>query len=70
MTRFIEITDAEYRSRMLINVNKIIYVHQMEMGETRACIRYANSIEPWAIVSTRESYDEICEKIRMAGEQE
>ena len=62
MTKFIEVTDAEYEERMLINVNKIIYV--FPMGETNACIRYANSEEQWAIVSTTESYDEICEMIR------
>ena len=68
MIRFIEITDAEYGVRMLININMIIYV--CSKGKTNACIRYANSEEQWAIVSTRESYDEVCELIRMAGEQE
>ena len=66
MTKFIEVNDIEYGNKIFINVNKIIYVHPMR--ETRACIRYANSEEQWAIVQTAESYDEICQLIRKAGE--
>lgn len=62
MSKFIEVNDIEYKERVLINVNKIIYVCQR--GDTRALIRYANSEEPWAIIETEESYDEICERIK------
>lgn len=58
MTGFIEINDVEYRRKMLININKIIYIYPK--GETGACIRYENSV-----ISTAESYDEICEMMML-----
>ena len=65
MTKFIEVTDAEHRGKMLINVDMIIYV--CTAGNRNACIRYANSEKEWAVVSTAESYDEVGRKIRNAG---
>lgn len=47
--------------RMLINVDKIIYV--CEMGD-KACIRYSNTDEAWGIVQTAESFDEICQMLK------
>lgn len=68
MSRFIEVTDIEFKERMFINVNKIIYV--CPMGETSAYIKCAESNSAWSIISAAESYNEICEMIRRAGEQE
>lgn len=62
MTKFIEVTDSEDKGKMLINVNKIIYVYKM--SETKACIRYANSGDGWPIVYPEESFSEICEMLR------
>lgn len=58
MTGFIEINDVEYRRKMLININKIICIYPK--GEAGACIRYENSV-----ISTAESYDEICEMMML-----
>ena len=62
MTGFIEINEVECGRRMLINVNKIVCIYTKE--DRGACIRCENSF-----ISTAESYDEICEMIRKAGEQ-
>ena len=69
MKEFIEVNDAAYREKMLINVNKIIYVCPIGNG---AYIRYANTDEEWGGVKTTESFDEICEMLRnrRAGEKE
>ena len=48
---------------MLINVDKIVSIYSKE--DRGAYIRCENSF-----ISTAESYDEICEMIRKAGEQD
>ena len=63
MNRFIEINEVECGRRMLINIDKIFCIYPKE--ETGACIRCERSV-----ISTAESYDEICEMIRQAREQE
>lgn len=64
MTKFIEVNDIKYSDRMLINVDKIIYI--CEMGD-KACIRYSNTDEAWGIVQTAESFDEICQMLKKGG---
>ena len=64
MTKFIEVNDINYSDRMLINVDKIIYV--CEMGD-KACIRYSNTDEAWGIVQTAESFAEICQMLKKGG---
>lgn len=62
MSRFIEINEVECGRRMLINIDKIVCIYPLE--DAGVCIRCENSF-----MSIAESYDEICEMIRKAGEQ-